>query len=98
MNVARCALRHSKLLSLFTRYCEQNVQEPKTYSQVIQWTLRLSSSNQCGLCEAFFRSARYFRRASLNETPPMKNALAARPIAYVPAPAIMPQTTLPQPG
>src|SRR5207237_6177860 len=55
-------------------------------------------SNQCGLWGLFFRSARYFRRASLNETPPMKNAVAARPIAYVPAPATMPQTTLPQPG
>src|SRR5256885_14071222 len=54
--------------------------------------------NQCDLGEAFLRSARYFRRASLSETPPIKNALAARPIAYVPAPATMPPTTLPQPG
>src|SRR6266566_9634746 len=54
--------------------------------------------DQCHLGEAFLRSARYFRRASFNETPPIKNALAARPIAYVPAPATMPQTTLPHPG
>src|SRR5690349_23681245 len=44
-------------------------------------------SDHCNLCESFLRSLRYFRRASFNETPPMKNALAARPIAYVPAPA-----------
>src|ERR1043166_495079 len=54
--------------------------------------------DQCDFGEAFLRSARYFRRASLRETPPIKNAIAARPIAYVPAPATMPQTTLPQPG
>src|SRR6266478_4283267 len=56
------------------------------------------SSDQRSLCEAFFRFDRYFWRASFSETPPIKNALAARPIAYVPAPAIMPQTTLPHPG
>src|SRR5207249_9032596 len=56
------------------------------------------SSDQRSLCEAFFRFDRYFWRASFSETPPIKNALVARPIAYVPAPATIPQTTLPQPG
>src|SRR5439155_1244788 len=58
----------------------------------------IESSDQRTLFDAFFRSERYFCRASFSETPPIKNALAARPIAYVPAPAIMPQTTLPHPG
>src|SRR5216117_1689690 len=53
------------------------------------------SSEQRSLCEVFFRSERYFLRASFSETPPIKNALAARPIAYVPVPAIMPQTIAP---
>src|SRR5215831_1940675 len=48
--------------------------------------------------DRFLRLFRYVCFASLRETPSRKYAVAARPIAYVPAPATIPQTTLPHPG
>src|SRR5678815_4176369 len=42
--------------------------------------------------DRFFRLFRYVCFASFREAPSRKYAVAARPIAYVPAPATIPQT------
>src|SRR5262249_37256001 len=43
-SLARRTMQAWELISLFTKLCEQNPREPRSYSQVIQWTWRRSPS------------------------------------------------------
>jgi len=59
---------------------------------------RLYSCDGSARRDRFLRLFRYVCFASFREAPSRKYAVAARPTAYVPAPATIPQTTLPHPG